>query len=132
MKLIICLEDKNGYSFAGRRLSMDRVQRARMLEMIGEDKLFMNSYSAKQFEDGAVTVDEQFLLSAGENDYCFVENVRFNLDNCNKIVIYKWNRRYPADKFFKCDLEKEGFKLISSYEFAGSSHDNITEEVYEK
>jgi hypothetical protein len=33
---------------------------------------------------------------------------------------------------FDIDLEKEGFSLMSSYEFKGYSHDKIRKEVYER
>jgi hypothetical protein len=33
---------------------------------------------------------------------------------------------------FDINLEKEGFSLMSSYEFEGYSHENIKKEVYER
>lgn len=70
---------------------------------------------------------------AANGEYCFVENACLTSyeNEIEKIILFKWNRRYPADKFFDIDLSK-GWKLISVNEFAGSSHEKITMEVYEK
>ena len=44
------------------------------------------------------------------------------------VILYKWNRRYPSDTKF--DLDLNGWTLISTTDFPGSSHEKITEEVY--
>ena len=44
------------------------------------------------------------------------------------MIVFKWNRVYPKDFEFELDLSK--WKLAESSEFKGSSHDNITMEVY--
>ena len=48
-----------------------------------------------------------------------------------KIVLYHWNRSYPGDFFFDIDVTK-AWHCVFTRSFAGSSHDKITEEVYEK
>ena len=47
-----------------------------------------------------------------------------------KIILYRWNRVYPADLYFDIDLKN--WHIKESNDFAGSSHDKITEEVYVK
>ena len=47
-----------------------------------------------------------------------------------QVVLYKWNRVYPADQYFAMDLS--GWKLVETVEFPGSSHEKITEERYER
>ena len=133
MHLIVCLDDRDGLSFAGRRQSMDRLLRSRMIERVGNAKLRMNGYSSRQFENlpTNVLVDEDFLAKAGEEDYCFVENVDIAdyTDKIRTVIIYRWGRIYPSDvKFPNQILSPE--KKISATEFAGYSHDKITEEVY--
>ena len=43
------------------------------------------------------------------------------------IVLYRWNRAYPADVKFTMP---QGFALKESRDFAGSSHEKITREEY--
>ena len=78
MIAIICLDDKNGYLFNKRRQSQDRVLRAKLIEMTGDSKLWMNAYSQKQFENEmspVIEVDEEFASKASEGDYCFFEHI---------------------------------------------------------
>ena len=134
MKIAVCLDDKNGMLFAGRRQSMDRVLREAFLQLAEGGDVWMDSYTAGQFaEDAAqIRVDEQFLEKAGEDDWCFVEKANLSAvaDQVKAFVIYRWNRTYPSDVKFPADLFADRWKLISSREFAGSSHEKITEEVY--
>ena len=133
MHLILCLDDRNGMLFAGRRQSKDRSLRQRILQVTGQSNLWMNGYSAKQFEEtsSAICVDEDFLNIAGEDDYCFVENsdITKYLPSAHKLIIYRWNRVYPSDVRFPAQA-LESRKKISSADFPGSSHESITEEVY--
>lgn len=133
MHLILCLDDRDGMLFAGRRQSMDRLLRARILAMIGEHKLWMNRYSAGQFTEttDAICVDEDFLNKAGDEDFCFVENSDISqyAAAAHKLIIYRWNRVYPSDVRFSAQLLSQR-QRVSTAEFPGSSHERITEEVY--
>ena len=131
MILIVCVDDAGGLGFNRRRQSQDRALRARMLEKWG--RLWMNAYSAGQFaKEDSVTADEDFLEKAGPGDACFAEGpaAAEALDRAEKLVLYRWNRKYPADCHFPLDLEARGWRLEETAEFAGSSHEKITEEVY--
>lgn len=134
MNLIACVDDKMGMLFNKRRQSLDRVLRARVLELCAGKKLWMNIYSRKQFDDNTegITVAEDFLDKAGSDDYCFAETISPAAyeNKINRIILYKWNRVYPADLYFDIDLKN--WRLTASTDFAGSSHDKITEEIYEK
>ena len=133
MKLCLCIDKNNGIMFFGKRPSQDRVQRAEMLTLIGKTKLWISKYSASLFESAEnIIVDDDYMSKAQADDYCFVEDKEIDLKKCSTIVVYNWNRHYPADKFFTFDLKKEGFKKISSRDFVGSSHEKITEEIYER
>ena len=94
----------------------------------------MNAYSRSQFDETVegITVDEDFMDKAGIGDYCFAENISVKAyeKQISKLVIFKWNRVYPADLYFDINLKK--CHLVKSSEFAGSSHDKITEEIYIK
>ena len=96
----------------------------------------MNAYSAKLFSDYSekILVDDDFLSKAEENDFCFVEsnNILSYLSDISSIILFKWNRHYPADKYFPIDLNGGGWKLCNSANFAGKSHENITMEEYRR
>ena len=131
MRPIICIEDNSGMLFFGKRLSKDRVLRQRILTLTEGSMLWMSAYSARQFEEGGrFAVDDDYMQKAAATDYVFVEDGDFSLDDCDELVLYRWNRRYPADRFFDADLA--GFSLASVTEFAGYSHETITEEIYRK
>lgn len=136
MNIIVCLDNSGGMLFNNRRQSQDSCLRKRLLAAVGKQKLWMNAYSFKQFAaenaGDTIQVAEDFLKQAGAEDYCFVENTEMQefAAQIEKIIIYKWNRDYPADCYFPLALEN--WKLVQSAEFAGSSHEKITEEVYMK
>lgn len=131
MNIIICTDKNKGMMFGGRRQSQDSVLREKVLELSSGTRLLMNSYSAKQFgETDGITVDEDFLNKAGQGEFCFVEDKEITTDNVESFYIFNWNRKYPGDLFFEIDLKKEGFKKVKKEEFAGSSHDKITLEIY--
>ncbi|MBU5458942.1 hypothetical protein [Anaerostipes sp. MSJ-23] len=132
MIVMICLDDKGGMRFHDRRQSQDRILRQRMKEIVKDAKVFMNETSEKlyqEFQNRVVCKD--FLEKAGENDYCLVEDQSLlPLEKeIKKIIIFWWNKIYPADMFF--DLSLDQWQLVETKEFEGSSH-QITEEIYIK
>jgi hypothetical protein len=135
MIVIVCVDDKNGMMFNKRRQSKDRVLIDNMIQEIGDAPLWINEYSSKQFVEITkenLIVCEEFLDLAREGEYCFVENL--SLLNYEKqieqVVLYHWNRNYPADFYF--DLDLTDWKIIGQEEFAGSSHEKITRKVYRR
>lgn len=131
MKLIFCVDKKNGIMFNGRRQSQDKLLRSKMLEYVADSVLWMSSYSAKQFvEGGSFKIDDDYMTKAAEGDYCFVENGEYDVLKCDEIVLFKWNRDYPADKTLNVDFKSLGFKKKSTEDFAGLSHKKITMEIY--
>lgn len=136
MTIIICVDDRYGMTFNKRRQSQDKLLRARILRITKGKRLYMNAYSFKQFsEENApqIVVDDSFLDNAQSNDYCFVENVDIvpYLARIDKIILYKWNRKYPNDFAFEVSV-LDGWTMDKTADFAGFSHDNITEEIYVK
>jgi len=135
MTIIVMLDDNGGMVFNHRRQSQDAVLRMRILEQTAGQKLWMNSYSARQFAKAPqenLVVDDDFLANADENAICFVENVPTAeyVSKIDRIVVYHWNREYPGDLFF--DIPLSEWKLERSEDFSGKSHERITEEVYIK
>lgn len=132
MNIIICLDDKNGILFNHRRQSRDGALCQRALELSKDSKLWMNEYSSKLFSAENICVCEDFLDKANEGDFCFVESDKFleYIENAEKIIVYRWNKTYPSDVKIDGAIFSQK-KLVSSVDFAGTSHDKITEEIYE-
>ena len=134
MKIIVCLDNSDGMLFNNRRQSRDQKIIDDIENFIMDDFLFMTPFSWSLLENTNIN------LAVGDNfsnqdtdDYCFVENQHLKVleDKIDEIVIYKWNRNYPADFYFDIDYKKD-FKLIHSEDFEGNSHDLITKEIYKK
>ena len=130
MKLIVCLDDRNGMTFLGRRQSQDALLRRDLLAYVAGSTLSMNAYSAAQFEAGSPISTAEQPAACG---YWFVENLPVEpLLPLEELVIYRWNRHYPSDKKFPLALALEGLQLAHTAHFPGSSHEKITREVYKK
>ncbi len=133
MKLIVCVDDNGGMMFNGRRQSQDRVLREKVLSMTAGHTLWMSEYSAKQFaEGGDFKVHDRCADKAKTDDFCFVENTTFSIDDCDEVWMFRWNRRYPADVTWNVDLQTNGFSLTGTEEFVGSSHPKITLDIYKR
>ena len=132
MIIMTVVDDHGGLCFNQRRQSQDRKLRQRMLEIAGARGIWMDSYSASMFTDRIHTADD-FLEQAGCGDFCFVEDkaVLPYADRIEQIILFRWNRAYPADMYFDITLDSP-WKLQESHDFSGFSHDTITEEVYVK
>lgn len=135
MIIIVCVDDHMGVMFHDRRQSADRVLREHILANLRGRKLWMDSYSSRQFSDAPdrISVSGDFLSAAGSGDYCFLEgqDVSPYMDRVEEVVLYRWNRTYPADQYFNVAL-LEGWTLDTTEEFEGYSHKKITKEVYVK
>lgn len=138
MNLIACVDDRMGMMFHGRRQSRDRAVAADIRQMCGGTKLWIAPESEKLFgeECDGIHIAEDFFTKAGQGEYCFVETwpEKLTAEFCGKsveqVILYRWNRAYPADRHFPLDLG--GWKLEKTEEFAGTSHDKITKEIYRR
>ena len=130
MKIVICLDDDFGMMFGGRRQSRDKVLCEKAISLAEGGKFYITDFSAKLFADlSGVTVAEDMLEIAGENDVCFLEDT-LPPDSTADLIAFRWNRRYPGDMHF--EPLKNGFSLVSSEDFQGSSHEKITMEIYKR
>ena len=77
MTLILCVDDRGGLSFNGRRQSQDRRVREDLLTMAAGGALWMDDYSRRQFtepEAAAIRVDRDPAARAAEGDgLCLLE-----------------------------------------------------------
>lgn len=135
MIVIAAVDDGNGMMFNRRRQSQDRVLRKKVLALTAGNRLWMSHYTARQFADcqaNHICADDAFLEKAAPGEYCFVEDapVAPHAASVEQVILFKWNRRYPSDASFDIDLSAPGWKLASTEDFPGSSHEKITMEVY--
>ena len=135
MIVMVCVDDKNGMMFNKRRQSQDRLLRQHMLELAGDKKLWMNAYSRKQFpkeDESRIAVAEHGFQNIRSGEYCFLEDedpAQYK-EQIEELILFHWNRIYPADLF--CTLDLSEWKRKTTEEFAGSSHEKITQEWYVK
>lgn len=129
MILAVCVDNRMGLSFMGKRLSKDRTLREKLMTLSG-GKLRMSVYSGKQFGLDVYT-GADYLSGAREGDWVFAENTEYldYADMIEQIVLFKWNRDYPADVFFSFPVD---WQMVSCEDFPGNSHETITMEVYRK
>ena len=174
MKLIICVDDKNGMMFNHRRQSRDRLLIERLLEATGDAVICIKEYSSSLFKnalhgveltqekideepdgrlakklegkiDGEPEENNQEKpqekdkirivegeLDVGSEEYFFDEDTdptQF-MEDVTEVIVYRWNKVYPAD--ILCTADFTAWSIKSTYEFAGASHDKITEETFVK
>lgn len=135
MRVIVCLDEREGMLFNRRRQSRDRALIENVMSDLGDALLRVSPYSQSLFAqyEERIAASENFLDDADDGDVCFVEDRALGkyLDRIEAITIYRWNRHYPADFYFDLDLQN-GFRLTEHLEFAGTSHETITKETYTK
>lgn len=134
MIVIVCLDDGNGMMFNGRRQSRDRAVIEDVALLSKDSKLYVKEYSYKLFSDlnlQNVVVSSDMLNEAEDGEYCFVEDMSVGTfsEKIERLIIYKWNRVYPADFYFDMPVDK-GWQLSEIKEFVGTSHEKITKEIY--
>lgn len=133
MTIIVCVELNNGMLFNNRRLSRDENLVRHIIKLLGNRTLWIKNFSKEIFDiekNNNIIVDDDFLNKIGENDTCFIENIMPDVleEKADKIILYNWNRRYPADKYFNIDLNE--WFLESEEEIEGSSHEKIIQKIY--
>ena len=129
LTVYVCLDDRDGMSFNGRRQSRD----SRVFEDIRRElqgPLLIDPFSESlcrraeipyQVLEGPLPKEGQFFLEAREPREAL---------EADRIVIYRWGRHYPADVRWTLDLGAAGFVPLEQSEFPGSSHESIRREVY--
>lgn len=135
MNVIVCIDDSFGMMFNNRRQSRDSVLINRVVEMCEESRLWIGEFSRSlfsTFDCRIMIINDSFLDEALSGDYCFVENMHLTpyIDKIENLIVFKWNRSYPSD--FSLDLDLSNWSIVSSDNFKGSSHEEITMEVYRR
>lgn len=119
MTVFVCVDDGLGMAFNGRRQSRDKAVTEDLLQSCG-GKLSMEEKSKTLFGEAVpeASEDAYFMEFTCETE---------RLQAADRLVLYRWNRAYPADVYFTMPA---GFRLESGREFPGSSHEKITREEY--
>ena len=129
MKIIVCLDDNGGMLFNNRRQSRDRAVCADIIKNLDGEKLFISPFSQLLFENynDSICICEDFLK---KGNICFCENQSLSQYYADEIIVYKWNRVYPAD--FYCDIDFSVYSISEQTEFQGNSHEKITKQIYKR
>ena len=117
MTVIVCIDNANGMMFNHRRQSRDANVVRNILKTINGASLLVAPYSEPLFSQAECNIfgSDSFLADAGVEDYCFVENtsVAEFKERISKLIIYKWDRDYPADFYFDIDYTTHKNPLLS-------------------
>ncbi len=131
MILLLCVDKKMGLSFGGKRQSRDKAVTDRILSLTAGKKLYVKAESAALFDDQSVLlVTEDPAAAAGNGDFVFLERLPLPEKGVEGVVLFHWNRLYPATEHMTLDLA--AFSKVKTEEYAGTSHDRITQEYWEK
>lgn len=133
MIIAVCVDGRGGTMFNRRRQSQDRGQREDLLAYCAGRRLWIAPCSAPLFgEREDVQADEEFLTKAADGEVCFVEDrpIAPVAERIEALVLYDWDRAYPADVHLDFDPEAAGLTLTEEREFAGTSHEKIIRRIY--
>ena len=114
--------------FGGRRQSRDRI----LLEDLKREsggKLRILPFSQSLLGDCATLYSD-----LSEEGFYFLEDQPLAplRDRITTLILYRWNRLYPADVYLDLSPQELGLTLVRREELVGSSHPKITKEVYEQ
>lgn len=128
MTLVVCLEENLGYLFNARRLSQDQHLLERLRERVGNAPLFATPYSAPLLSDfPTLSLLKDSVPETGS--FYFLEDGPVFREKADHVLIYRWGRRYPADRYFP--LSSFSLRLLEKNEFATPTHPDLCEEYYE-
>lgn len=134
MRVAICVDDAYGMLFNKRRQSRDsKLCEDLLKEAAG--KLVIRPFSKLLFEGCEdVEIKEDPLQIKSRRALFFVEDLPLApmAERIEEMIIYKWNRRYPADTRLDLLPGDMDMKLAQTLDFKGSSHEKITKERYIK
>ncbi len=137
MKVILCIDEKGGVRFHGRRLSQDRIQRADVLRRFGREQLFMKEETAALYADAEMERIHRVIKwepTIGKDGWWVCEDLEFMKwkEQLQELVLYRWNRKYPSDEQLSLTLTLPLWSCQACDTFAGSSHPLIHVEHYVK
>ena len=121
-------------TFNGRRQSRDSQVISDIKRVSCKSALLASPFSKRMLTDGGLSpkIHDDPLSNACGGDFVFIEDqpLLSHLERIDGLIIYRWNRHYPSDRKLDLDPKANGFRLKSSREFKGRSHEKITREDY--
>ncbi len=134
MKIIICIDERLGFSFNGRRQSRDRALTRDIVNSANGRRIIIEKHSALLFEEAGIALSENNIIikdsysEVADGDIVFLENFADEsfLLLADELVLYSWNRHYPATKKLDRAFLEANFELCESFEFSGNSHEKLT------
>ena len=145
LKRVLYVLDAIQLDFEEKTTNLDSVRRKKIKQLEAESNV-LKSERIRQYEsyaEGIITKEKYMMKKMQITDrmngiqaeietltrFCFVEgeNLAGYEGKITEIVLYKWNRDYPADVFFEVDLSK--WRLEERKDFSGYSHEKITKEL---
>ncbi len=133
MTVFVCVDEALGRTFLSRRQSRDEAVCQDVLKAAQSGTLWMHPKSLPLF--GGAGIGAQNALSmAQKGDFCFCEFDALlpHAERIDTLILYRWNRRYPADVYLDLIPEEHGFSRHESVELVGKSHPVIKKEVFVK
>lgn len=130
MILISCVDDDLGLRFNHRRQSRDKALAQHILDRSGGE-IWLHPDSEKLFDEcpdamlHCISSPEE----TPDGGWCFWESPVSPALRPEKILLYHWNRAYPADEYYVYPGGQHRWKCLKSTDFPGFSHPKITEEV---
>ena len=125
MIAIITLDDKDGYTLFGKRLSQDR----KMVDDIiaSFHKVYTLPYSAPLFNGKGASILPEIVDNLPGDAVVFLETEDIP-KAADTLIVYRWGRHYPSDR--KYTPADNGWHLKSSDDFEGYSHPKMKKEIY--
>lgn len=134
MTVIVCTDERLGLSFRGKRQSRDRALTQDAVKSAGAKRILAAHYSKILFDEAGIDTDgggvlffDDPLACAEDGDAVFLEgDFDSRAMRADEIIIYSWNRHYPADRHLNTAALGECFDLCDTFEFVGNSHEKLT------
>lgn len=137
MNFIVCVEDRMGISFNKRLLSRDKylddyLNQVALKEKLYVDENYMNYIKKENYKLTTEIEKNNKNIIHEINIFCSSKDTLHFLNCSDKVTIFFWNRRYPADVYLDYDYIRKNYKLIKSEdEISGSSH-QLKLEIWKK
>lgn len=133
MTLITCLDPKGGMLFNNRRQTLD-YEVVDMIRKTWGESLYISPFSEKYFENKKIKILGDPLKDAPDGAAVFIEDTDPlpYVHRIDKIVIFRWNEVYPADKGLSFLPEEIGFKRLGEIKFSTKVHKDIKKEIYKR